>query len=543
MNREREIVNFLEEIQSFAVTNNHVLDEHKIYSALIRYGLQPNEKNVGVIALFSPWMEKFKNNPNIDVFESDKQKHFLQFQNNIADDSKYFKLYVSLAPNAIYEGVYKIFDFISKNNMSHASKVADQARSDLVVIRLASTEDAEKVINFINNDEFLKENARTTNPFLNREGNVGIGYDDFLSYNTVLAHFIADYLNTKIPTYADYLDYVQSSNRNKFNVAELLNIIKKTTPEDYENFMNNKNSESYKKFIDSTMRNKKITYEDFVQFLNERYINLFRNQIELNGLIQTPLFQTSLNRIRQDYSYINNPELYVINNYRIVFECILNNVYMDSYKNMYSKMEESRDIFNKMTNIDKTQLLNNFIVFAYLKYGQNLDIVVEALTRYSNSDVNAITRDNDFRNQFIYNINPNQINVLTNNNIYGYVSSLLEYRKTEIIEASIPYNDDEFDIFLGGLRATFEKHGLNQVKLGVEELLKGNFTVMSNGDFKYRDFFINKYSVDELKVIAMRYVNKLVGSQTVELTSSYGELVAQVLVNEYGFDSPGMGAR
>ena len=76
-----------------------------------------------------------------------------------------------------------IFDFIERNNMKTGSKVADTIRSDEIVLRMESTDDAEKLIQFINNNPYLKENSRPTNPFLNRAGVVGVGYDDLLSYN------------------------------------------------------------------------------------------------------------------------------------------------------------------------------------------------------------------------------------------------------------------------------------------------------------------------------------------------------------------------
>ena len=544
MNREQEIVNFLKAIQTYALNNNEFVDERLVYSTLEAYGFNETEMKIGTEPLFGAWLQRFENTPNIDVFQSESQAHFLQFQNGRTAQSKHLKLYVSLAPNAIYDGVNKIFDFIAKNNMKTSSKVADRVRSDEIVLRMESTDDAEKLINFINGDSFLRENARTTNPFLNRDGIVGIGYDDLLSYNATFSHFIADYLNTKIPNYSDYLEYIEKSNRFRFSVPELLNTIKRTSPKDFEEFSKNKDNEKYKKFVEFAMKNKEINYDDFVNFLNNKYINLFQNQMELGAFMETPLFKANLDRIRTCFGVINNPELYVINNYRIVFEIMLNNTYMDSYKNIYGKIDESKDIFNKMTQVDRNSLLNEFIVFAYEKYNHDINAVTSILKSYADSsNVNAITRDNDYRNKFIYNLNPKQVNIITNYDIGSYVESLINIEKTVLIEESLSFSDIDFDMFIGGLKTTYDAHGYYQVKSGIEKMLQGNFKVMSNGEEGFRNYFLNKYNTDQLKVLANKFVEKIINGRTIQLDQSIGETVTEILINEYGFGSQDRGSR
>ena len=484
MSRVSEINDFLKYVYNYCKKNNAVVTEGIIYDALANYGFNPNELNIQTDSLFPMWIDRFKDKPNIECYHSDRQPHFLQFANGRTLESKHIKLYFSLSPNAYYEGVNMIFDFIEKNNMKTGSKVADTIRSDEIVLRMESTDDAEKLIQFINNNPYLKENSRPTNPFLNRAGVVGVGYDDLLSYNQTISMFIADYLN------------------------------KTNNP----------------------------SYEDFVNYLNNRYINLFQNQSELNEFTQSELFKRNLGRIATGFGYINNPELYTINNYRIVFEAILNNIYDEDYKKLYGCMDQSKDMFSKMTNVNKFKLLDDYIKYAYQKYNNNINLVYEALYRYSNSEVNAITRDNGFRDKFIYNINPKIIMEVTNNDIFGFVSNVISSVELEKMnEQTQMLKDIDFDMFIKGLRATYESHGRGQVIAAVEHLLKGNFNVMSNGDYGYRNYFKNKYSVEDLSQIAVNSLNKIINDRTIRTDLPIGNVICEILEQDYGFGTQGRG--
>ena len=482
MSRAREIDDFLKFVQNECRGRNITITPEIIYGTLSNYGFNAEEIKIHCDNLFPLWIDRYKNSTNLRVFQTEKQPHFVQFENGRTSDSKHLKLYVSLSPNAYYEGANIIFDFIDRNNMKTASKVADQIRSDEIVLRMESTYDAEKLIEFINSNKYLVENARTTNPFLNREGVVGIGYDDLLSYNTTLSYFISDYLN----------------------------------------------------------KAKNPGYDDFVNYMNNKYINLFQNQLELNEFTHTDLFNSTLARLNRGFGMINNPELYAINNYRIVFASILNNVYEDSYKNLYGFMNESKEIYTKMAHVDKYQLLNEFIRFAYNKYNQDINILIKILSEYSNGNVNAITRDEGFREKFIYNINPNKIMDMTGNDLVSYVNTIANnsvgYQNTVYFDETQELDKpQDFNIFIEGLRETYNKYGDNQILGSFEKLLNGDFTVITNGEFGYRKYFTSKYDTNTLASLARQYLDTIVNGRTINLDTGFNQAVLDILKSDYGF--------
>ncbi len=484
MSRKKEINDLLKYLKKEYKKQKIEITEESIYDTLQNYRFSAEEIKMTADNLFPLWIERFKNKPNIECFHTMNQGRFLQFRKDHTFESKCIKLYVSLDPNAYFEGVNIIFDFIEKNNMKTASKVADKIRSDEIVIRLESTADAEKVIEFINSNPYLVANARPTNPFLNREGIVGIGYDDLISYNETIAYFVSDYLNNT----------------------------------------------------------KRPSYDSFIKYMNDKYVNLFQNQIELDTLIQSKKYQRNLARIQSDYYMINNPELYIYNNYRIVFQAILNNICDENYKKMYDCLEESKFIYAKTTSVDKYQLFDNYIRYAFEKYNHNIDVVCEYLYRYSQGDENSITRDNGYRDLFIYNITPYKVMIFTNNDIYNYVSSVVGYDRTiRTDNVTTDLGNKDFDMFIEGLRATFEAHGENQLVSCIPELLKGNFKVMSNGDYNFRNYFIEKYNQDQLAQFAVNSLNRIIGDREIPTEVLIGNVIFEILKDDYGFISQDRG--
>ena len=101
------------------------------------------------------------------------------------------KVYIPLDVNHIEDGVYKIFKFLSNNNIKHTSKVRNgEISRDDVVVRLFSEEDARKLIDFVNNDDFFKTNTIEPNPFSIRAGRVGLVSDGMFSYNDFVNNII-----------------------------------------------------------------------------------------------------------------------------------------------------------------------------------------------------------------------------------------------------------------------------------------------------------------------------------------------------------------
>ena len=179
-------------LKQFQISNpNKIIDRQFVYSLLEQFNIQNHGMDIS--NNFEYWMNRYEGNPNIKVFEF-QQRPFLWFQNGRIRGNE-IKIYVPLDINHIKEGANLIFDYISSNNIVHQSKIATIIRTDNVVIRVTTLEDADKIINFVTNNEYLKEGLLNVNPFLPNYNGLGITMDNFTTYNGNVAQIISDFLN------------------------------------------------------------------------------------------------------------------------------------------------------------------------------------------------------------------------------------------------------------------------------------------------------------------------------------------------------------
>lgn len=206
MNNDRikEITAILESLAKYAQIN--YIDNNfyqKIYNDLKSYNIG-DEKNIDIRKNFPSWINRFKSKQTRCENTKD-HLYWCQFvnekyPNQTLKESDPVKLYIPLKSDYVLEGVNKIFDFCEQNNIIHQSKVASTMRNDNVVLRIKEIDDAIKVINFVNNDEYLKQGALKTNPFCFKVGNVGLAIDNKNSYNDNVSKFLANYIMYKKQT-------------------------------------------------------------------------------------------------------------------------------------------------------------------------------------------------------------------------------------------------------------------------------------------------------------------------------------------------------
>lgn len=242
--RIQDINSILKDLFISARTNGISLNKDMVYSFLIQGNVKQRdlEKNVNFEwgyslternssnNFFGRWIEKFKNSINMQVFCAANWKYFCQFiGGNDVDPIKCVKLYIPLDYEHLYEGVNKIFSFLSSNNISHHSKVASKIRFDNVVVRLGNLEDARKLQEFIDNDRYIQNGLIQVNSFGFSKNGVGYGYDGHLSYNSCVARIIANYINDNLDrdiediNFQSFSSYVDSFSRNYTNIASLAN--------------------------------------------------------------------------------------------------------------------------------------------------------------------------------------------------------------------------------------------------------------------------------------------------------------------------------
>lgn len=200
-------LNYLTSIYNYNKTNNpdFVMEPNMVYTLLITYGIVGVKENIE--PLFNIWIDRFKERPGIKVFRTENWKYFCQFTNSSEKVTEAIKLYIPLKRHHMDENVTKIFEFLRSNNISHASKIAQEVRNDNVVIRVGNEEDAIKIIEFVNSDSEIKKALNPVSPLTMNYKGVGVTKDGNRSYNYELSTILAECLNKGMK-----LDYAKLSN-------------------------------------------------------------------------------------------------------------------------------------------------------------------------------------------------------------------------------------------------------------------------------------------------------------------------------------------
>ena len=250
--RYKRIDEFLKRWAKIAKSNPNIEFNTKsmknaIYNELIRLGVDEKDKSVNLRDTKSPqkfscnhyysyivnpdsafnnWLQHFDKNNNIDVFVSPNWSYFCQFVSkdktaSIAKD--HIKVYIPLDAKHIEEGAKQIFDFLSNNNIPHLSKIGKDIRFDDIVVRLVNKEDADKLINFVNNNKYIQNGLIEANPFAFNNNGIALACDGNLSYNDTIAGLIDMYIGQKkrentlnTVSYKDFYSYLINVYQRQF---------------------------------------------------------------------------------------------------------------------------------------------------------------------------------------------------------------------------------------------------------------------------------------------------------------------------------------
>ncbi len=418
------------------------IDWYTIYSTLCTYGLSKdssydssNQDSRFITNLWQEWIYFFQNNPGINVEHFASQEKFLQFyQKGKGEDlCDCYKLYLSFPKDKMEAAVKDIFSFIASNNMVNGSKVANRTRSDSIVLRIVHMEDAIKVINYINSNPNLYLNALPTNPFVQRYGVVGFGYDYTMSYNSVISDLIANYIAQKRTT-------------NTFET---------------------------------------VSFNDFKSYVDNLYLDL------LNGV---DLEQNVYNVIKGEYQSLSKEGR--ILNLRNIIEMISDsldsrktiNDYLltvEKFKNPEVKKTEIENIKNQLYqneiprenqfNQQQVNLLKNYIIYVTQKFNNDEEQTFGYLANYLNGNINGITRDNNFRELFAQYLTPEIARQIVGQNVKIYISHVMkDYNRSK---------DDKFKmIFDKACEVTLRKYGEGHLICALNNGLMGNYKWFSNDE-------------------------------------------------------------
>lgn len=241
VNEEREV--FLRTISSYFKKNSNIpLEKKYIYSYLASHTTKdgylqgiPRESLVNVQLHLN---EKYKGLEGINTFTGPKPNNvFWVIENrgqmkdkNFYEDIKdSIKLYLPVDASNIYEVSTKVLDYIIKEGIHIQAKIAKNTRSDVFVIRVLDKDKLDKLLNYINSLDYNSKSK--PNPFALNIGRVSITKDGMMSYNTVLAEYITEYLKSerKEVTLENFkkfmhkqINKIPSSNKNKYMIVDLI---------------------------------------------------------------------------------------------------------------------------------------------------------------------------------------------------------------------------------------------------------------------------------------------------------------------------------
>ncbi len=199
--RERKIDEFLKFFRDIAIQNpNHHFVQEEIYYHLTGFGLPPTENHKPIKYYFNNWIQHFEKDKNLRVFVDPNWSYFCQFTSadgKARSCNEHLKVYVPLDSNHLERGAKEIFEFLSKNGISHGSKIGSQVRFDDIVIRLVNPSDLSKLISFINDNSYIQEGLIPANPFAFNVNGIALAVDGALSYNATVSSMILFYINDK----------------------------------------------------------------------------------------------------------------------------------------------------------------------------------------------------------------------------------------------------------------------------------------------------------------------------------------------------------
>lgn len=254
---------FLDIIKEFAVSNPaNQITSNFVYSNLI--GFRANNFNNRIDDNFNYWKQRYYENKNISVFETDRLRGFCFFTNGDMKGNE-VKLYIPLKKDYVKEGANQIFDFISSTNIEHQSKIATIVRNDNVVVRVNSLEDAKTIIDYVTSNEYIKSGMLQVNPFLPNCNGVGITMDNNFSFNNELSKAIASFIeylkannSLHLATVENFNNYINNSitKIDDLELKDIYSLLAKTTSKDFslQEFVNHANNKLIDKYTDDRKR-------------------------------------------------------------------------------------------------------------------------------------------------------------------------------------------------------------------------------------------------------------------------------------------------
>ncbi len=295
--------NFLDLIKKFAISNpNRDIDDKFIYSNLIKYNINASQMGEAKINQHFPIITNyFKGNNKVNYCMS-QNGYYLVLKNGNLNGNE-IKLYVPLDYNHILNGAVIITDYMAKNGIEFQAKLAKVIRNDDFIIQVNTIKDANEIIKFIYNNDYIKEGLLRENPFLPSINGVGLTMDNDYSFNRILSESLSDYIRQ-----LKNQNRVESGNVREFNafLANLAHNEQNLDKKDIYNLLTKTTDANFSANMLSNFIKDKIVdkYDNLNQRITEPEYYLDRALIVTNQTYPNTVKGALIKYISGDPSYI-----------------------------------------------------------------------------------------------------------------------------------------------------------------------------------------------------------------------------------------------
>lgn len=202
----------------FEVTPDTIYNELKLFN--VQDGKQMRISNDNLIKIQARLSNYFRKREPAICFS--KGPFFAIENRNGYDDKTFYdkintsiKLYIACDKKNLYNVTGLVFNYMIDENIITQSKIAKEMRNDVLVVRVSTMEEAEKVSKFVNSLDY--NSSVSYNPYILSDGKVGMTYDGTLSYNETLSLLMNSYFNGK----------KSSNSLDKSTMEDFVNFIKR----------------------------------------------------------------------------------------------------------------------------------------------------------------------------------------------------------------------------------------------------------------------------------------------------------------------------
>ena len=235
-NNQKRINSFLHFLRDIMKNNpSFEISKNNIYDWVTKLDVSNKEydEDLKKYGWFDEWQSLFPkqnrtiNSPNTFFCKfANEELKFINVDNPI-------KLYIPIDFKHIKKSFEKIITFLNSKNIPYYAKISKEIRIDNIVLRITSEEDTKAIVDFINNDEYIKEGLRDPSPFCYNYKGIALALDAHMSYHSSVVNLIYEYIIDKKKNndldsidYSDFETYSENFYKNRYeNFSEFTKII------------------------------------------------------------------------------------------------------------------------------------------------------------------------------------------------------------------------------------------------------------------------------------------------------------------------------